>query len=62
MLSDLALAVALILVIEGIIYSLFPNAMKRMMEQILTVPAQSLRSAGLFAAIVGVVIVWILRG
>lgn len=62
MLSELAVAFGLVLVIEGVIYSLFPNAMKRMLEHILTLPVQSLRTAGLFSAILGVVWVWLLRG
>ncbi len=62
MVSELIIAFALILVIEGALYSLFPNAMKRMLENILTLPAQSLRSAGLFSAILGVLIVWLLKG
>jgi uncharacterized protein YjeT (DUF2065 family) len=61
MLSELAVAFSLVLVIEGVIYSLFPNAMKRMLEQILTLPVQSLRTAGLFSAILGVVGIWLLR-
>ncbi len=62
MLLELAVAFALMLVIEGVLYSLFPNAMKRMMEQMLTLPVQTIRSAGLFFAIVGVGLVWLLRG
>ena len=62
MVSELIIAFALILVIEGALYSLFPDAMKRMLENILTLPAQSLRSAGLFLAILGVLIVWLLKG
>ena len=62
MLLELAVAFALMLVIEGVLYSLFPNAMKRMMEQMLTLPVQTIRGAGLFFAIVGVGLVWLLRG
>lgn len=62
MLQELATALALILVIEGVIYSLFPNAMKRMLEHVATVSPQSLRIGGLFFAILGVLIVWLLRG
>lgn len=62
MLSELAVAFALVLVIEGVLYSLFPNAMKRMFEQMLTLPVQTIRTAGLFSAILGVGLVWLLRG
>ncbi len=59
---DFLTAVALILVIEGAVYALFPDAMKRMMEQVLTLPASSLRSAGLAAAVLGIFLVWLIRG
>lgn len=62
MAQELATAVALILVIEGVLYSLFPNAMKRMLEHVATVSPQSLRIGGLFFAVLGVLIVWMLRG
>lgn len=62
MIYELATALALILVIEGVLYSLFPNIMKRMLEQVATVPPQSLRAGGLFFAVLGVLIVWLLRG
>ena len=59
---DFLTAVALILVIEGVVYALFPDAMKRMMAQVLTLPAGSLRSAGLAAAALGIFLVWLIRG
>jgi uncharacterized protein YjeT (DUF2065 family) len=59
---DLWTALALVLVIEGVLYALFPEGMKRVATRALVVPAQALRAAGLFAACVGVVLVWLLRG
>ncbi len=62
MASDLITALALVLVIEGAIYALFPDAMKRVVLSIADMPAAMLRYAGLIAAAVGVVIVWLVRG
>lgn len=62
MAADVLTALALILVIEGAIYALFPEAMKRFLAQVMTLPASSLRSAGLASAIAGVALVWFLRG
>lgn len=59
--DELITAIALILVIEGGLYALFPEGMRRMAMQIEKVPSSSLRSAGLLAATVGVGIVWLLR-
>jgi len=61
MLSELTIAFALVLVIEGVLYALFPNAMQRMLEQIATLSPQSLRYAGLFSAVLGVALVWLLK-
>jgi len=58
---DLATGLALVLVIEGIIYALFPEGMKRVTARAMAVPAQVLRLSGLLVAAVGVVIVWWLR-
>ena len=58
---DLATAIALILVIEGLLYAMLPDAMKRLAARATVIPAQSLRIGGLVAATVGVALVWILR-
>lgn len=55
-------AFGLVLVIEGLIYSLFPDGMKRMMVQMSYVPADLLRRGGLVAIFVGTFIVWLVRG
>ena len=58
---DFATAIALILVIEGILYALIPDGMKRLAMRTVSTPAQALRAAGLIAACLGVVLVWALR-
>jgi len=58
---DLLTGLALVLVIEGILYALFPDGMKRLGQRTMRVPAQLLRASGLLAASIGVVIVWLLR-
>jgi uncharacterized protein YjeT (DUF2065 family) len=58
---DFATAIALILVIEGILYALLPEAMKRLAVRATAATAQSLRIAGLVAACLGLVLVWTLR-
>lgn len=59
--ADLLTALGLAVAIEGLLYTLFPNAMKRMMVQVLAQPPNSLRTAGLVAAIAGVSLVWVMR-
>lgn len=60
--SDLVTALGLALAIEGILYALFPDAMRKMMAQLLLQPPMVVRTSGLLAAAVGVVIVWLVRG
>jgi uncharacterized protein YjeT (DUF2065 family) len=52
--KDLGTALALVLVIEGVLYALFPEGMKRMAVQMMTVPVPMLRAVGLAAACIGV--------
>ncbi len=58
---DLGTALALVLVIEGVLYALFPEGMKRVAARTVTVPPQLLRATGLGAACIGVLLVWVLR-
>ncbi|MEE8516997.1 MAG: DUF2065 domain-containing protein [Alphaproteobacteria bacterium] len=59
---ELVTALALVLVIEGAFYALFPSRMKRAIAVLLGVPDGNLRVAGLVAVALGVGIVWLLRG
>lgn len=59
--TDLFTALALVLVIEGAVYALFPNGMKRMMSEVMRMPDSVLRNGGLLAALVGVGIVWVIH-
>ncbi len=60
--GDLVAAAALALAIEGSLYALFPEAMKRLMAQVLELPVTTLRTAGALATALGVGIVWMVRG
>lgn len=58
---DFATALALVLVIEGMLYSLFPEAMKRIVAQMMVLPPGTLRVSGLIAACLGVAAIWLIR-
>jgi uncharacterized protein YjeT (DUF2065 family) len=60
--ADLLTAVGLILVIEGSLYALFPDGMKRVMAQVLAMPSGSLRTVGVAAVALGAALVWWIRG
>jgi len=60
--TDLLTALGLAVAIEGVLYALFPDAMKKMMAHAMAMPVGSLRGAGLGAAVLGVGLIWLLRG
>jgi uncharacterized protein len=58
---DLITALALVLVIEGALWCLFPDQMKRAAELAMRVERGALRVAGLTFAAIGVLAVWFIR-
>lgn len=59
---DLVTALALVMVIEGVLYAAFPAGMRRALEAAMALPDATLRMAGLAAAAIGVAAVWLIRG
>ncbi len=59
--KDFLTAIALALTFEGMLYALFPGAMKRTLATVQAQPEQTLRWIGLVAAVAGVVLVALLR-
>jgi uncharacterized protein YjeT (DUF2065 family) len=60
--SDLIVGLGLVLVIEGILWAAFPRAGRTMLEALTEVPEATLRSAAAAAVVVGVALVWLVRG
>jgi uncharacterized protein len=60
--SDFLAALGLVFVIEGLIFAAFPAQAKRAMQSVLETPEASLRLIGLGSALVGLVVVWLVRG
>ncbi|MGA3305643.1 MAG: DUF2065 domain-containing protein [Stellaceae bacterium] len=59
--KDLATALALALVIEGVLCALFTRPMQKMMAETALLPAGVLRVGGLVAACLGVAAIWLIR-
>ena len=57
--ANLGAAFGLVLVIEGMLYALFPNYMRRVMAQMLALPPMQIRAAALMSVALGVGIVWL---
>ncbi|MBI1619621.1 DUF2065 domain-containing protein [Aquamicrobium zhengzhouense] len=60
--SDLIVAIGLVLVIEGVLYGGLPQLAKRLAAEALSMPEQAMRVAGLVSIALGVAIVWLVRG
>lgn len=60
--SDFLTGIAFFLIIEGLVYALAPSALKRMAAYLPVVPEGQLRAAGLGAMVLGVAMVWFIRG
>jgi uncharacterized protein len=58
---DFLAALGLVFVIEGLIFAAFPEAAKKAMASVLATPDISLRLIGIGSAIVGLVLVWLVR-
>ncbi|MGI9372138.1 MAG: DUF2065 domain-containing protein [Hyphomicrobiales bacterium] len=59
--SDLITALGLVLVIEGLIYAVNPDGLKKMMAMMHDVPSETLRWCGIGAVTLGFLIVWFSR-
>jgi uncharacterized protein YjeT (DUF2065 family) len=60
--TDFLAALGLVFVIEGILLAAFPGGAKRTMASVMELADSALRIAGIIAAAVGLVIVWLIRG
>jgi len=60
--SEALVALGIVLVIEGALYALFPDLMKRVAAVALETPADRLRTMGAVSAALGVLVVWFVRG
>jgi len=60
--EDFLAAMALVLILEGLIPFFSPQGYKNMVQQMATMPAQTLRNVGLVLMILGVIFLYLVRG
>ena len=60
--TDFIVAIGLVLVIEGLIFAASPASAKNAMAHVLETPEGPLRIIGIISAVVGLFIVWLVRG
>ena len=60
--SDFVVALGLVFVIEGLIFAVSPTSAKNAMAHVLDTPDGPLRAVGIGSAILGLILVWVVRG
>ena len=60
--TELFSALALAIVIEGLLYAAFPEQMKRALATLLAAPVSTIRAVALACAAAGLVLLWLIRG
>ena len=60
--QELGIAVGLVLVIEGLLWAIFPNYGVKMLELLSRMTESNLRVSGAIAVALGVVVVWVFKG
>ena len=60
--ADFGAALALVLVLEGLIPFLSPRGYRNMIQQMSQLPEQALRNVGLVLIIVGLLMLYLVRG
>ncbi len=59
---DFLVALGLVFAIEGLLFAAFPAMVRRAMAHVMETPDNLLRVIGIVSAVVGVVLVWLVRG
>ena len=59
--NELLTALALAVALEGVVYALFPESMRRFMLQVLDMSDNALRISGVCAAVIGVAAIAVIR-
>jgi len=59
---DFIVAIGLVLALEGLLFEAFPGAAKQAMTNVLETPDTVLRAVGIASAVIGIVLIWLVRG
>ena len=60
--TDLAVAFGLVLVLEGLLWAVVPDAARRTLEAVAAMAPETVKLLGTAAVAAGVCVVWIARG
>jgi uncharacterized protein YjeT (DUF2065 family) len=59
--ADFLIGVGILLVIEGIMFAASPTWMRRAMKSALATPDNILRAVGIGSAVLGLILIWVIR-
>ncbi|MBV2358238.1 DUF2065 domain-containing protein [Thalassococcus sp. CAU 1522] len=57
--TDILTGIALVLVIEGLVYALAPSLVERLLEALRAMPVETRRTLGLATVATGLILLWI---
>lgn len=60
--TDILTGIALVLVIEGLVYALAPSLIERLLEALREMPIETRRNIGLMTFATGIILLWLVRG
>lgn len=60
--SDFLTALGMAFVLEGLIFLAFPEPARRIMASVAASPLNQLRVSGIISAVIGLGLIWIIRG
>jgi uncharacterized protein len=58
---DFLIGVGILFVLEGILFAASPSFMRRAMKSALEMPDNILRTVGIVSAVVGLILIWLVR-
>lgn len=59
--KDFLVALGLVIVIEGLIFSIAPNFAREAMKKAAETPIERMRLVGIISAVLGVAMIWLVR-
>ena len=60
--TDIGTGIAMVLIIEGLVYALAPSLVERLLESLRAMPIETRRTLGLVTVATGLLLLWIFRG
>ena len=61
-LTDIGTGIAMVLILEGLVYALAPSLVERLLEALRELPLEMRRNLGLLTVVTGLILLWFLHG